>query len=334
MARASLFHTLRTGVIIATITAVIFIPSAEILLRVFFPQVVMYPRWETSNEYGVVLPRSAVMVHRQPGRWEYRYTINQDGCRGVFVPVADARAMPTVVVLGDSYSMGMGVNDGEEYPAVLVRELGKTYRVINTGNPGWGLTQEIRRYYEFGCKYKPAIVILQFCANDPSDCLRDRVTCVENGRFVFHNTQHRDNPIFKALSHVRLVQASQLYALVRSIYETRRDAAWQTEAQTQSSEESNLYNQLLDVFAHDLYKDHIRFIVISVNGQLGSFPAIKDEVLALHRQGVLEYREVEDWFRGVDDYASPEGHAWGAKAHQIVGENLARVIRGSAIVSH
>ena len=34
------------------------------------------------------------------------------------------------------------------------------------------------------------------------------------------------------------------------------------------------------------------------------------------------------WFNGVSDFSTPEGHIWGKKGHQIVGENLAHVILG------
>jgi hypothetical protein len=40
---------------------------------------------------------------------------------------------------------------------------------------------EIRRYYDTGAAYDPRIVVLQFCDNDPSDNLANRVTVVENG---------------------------------------------------------------------------------------------------------------------------------------------------------
>ena len=56
---------------------------------------------------------------------------------------------PNIVLLGDSYTFGFGVNDGNEFAAVMSRELSSDYNIINTGVGGWGLTQQIRRYYEF-----------------------------------------------------------------------------------------------------------------------------------------------------------------------------------------
>jgi hypothetical protein len=70
----------------------------------------------------------------------------------------------------------------------------------------------------------------------------------------------------------------------------------------------------------------VRLLVISVNDQLGLFPRIRDEITSLHAEGILEYAEVGDWF-GAGEFPSPEGHAWGATAHRILGENLAEIVR-------
>ncbi len=324
---ARIRRTLVHGAAVCAITAVLFVSGSEILLRAFYPQVTMFPRWEPSPAYGVVLPKNATMVHRRPGRWEFQYTINEDRCRGPRVPVTAVADDTVVVTLGDSYTMGMGVGDGEEFPAVLARELDDGYRVLNCGSPGWGLTQEVRRFYEFALQYSPRVVILQFCANDPEDGRRDAVTRVENNRFVFHSTSHGPNPIFNALSKYRLIQSSQLYALFRAWYESRRNAGRAHAAAVSKAEQD--YIELLGAFARDLNARKIRLIMISVTGQLDEFPAIRVSVMALQDEKVLRYVEVADWFKGIDNFASPEGHRWGATAHAIVGKELARTVRES-----
>ncbi len=208
--------------VITIVTMLLVLSGTEVMLRLFHPQIVMFPRWEASPSYGVMLPRAVTMVHQRPGVWKFHYTINEDGCRGTRVP--NNATSPVVVALGDSYTMGIGVNDGEEYPAILAKELGDNFCVLNCGSPGWGLPQEVRRFHEFALKFDPEIVILQFCANDPEDGQRDDVTRIENDSFVFQNTTRRNNPIFAALSTNRLAQGSQVYALVRGWYESRRDA--------------------------------------------------------------------------------------------------------------
>ena len=106
------------------IALTLFVVSGEICLRLFFPQVLMFPRWQHDPAYGPVLPRSTTMIHERPGHWRFSYAINADRNRGPLVTTEQVRDDYCVVVLGDSYSMGIGVGDGEEYSAVMQDALG------------------------------------------------------------------------------------------------------------------------------------------------------------------------------------------------------------------
>lgn len=193
----------------ALIGIVAMLGLGEILLGLISPSEYLYPRYQFSAEYGLIPFPNVVMVHGIPRKFEFRYTVNSMNTRGEVV-VPHASGLPAVVVLGDSYSFGMGVSDGDEYPAVMRSHLSGRADVVNLGEPGWGLTQEIRRYYDTGAKYDPKIVILQFCANDPDDNLANRVTLVENGRFKFVDSANSLNVMKKYLSR-SFLQRTQLY---------------------------------------------------------------------------------------------------------------------------
>src|SRR5580765_3695632 len=150
--------------------------AAEVLLRCFYPQESMFPRWQFSPRYCTQLYENTTMLHERPGRWRFRYTTNEYQYRGQAVPISNVYERRNIVVLGDSYTFGHGVNDGEEYPAILAGKLKEGFDVVNLGVGGWGLTQEIRRFYEFGVLYRPRAVVLQFSANDPRDDLVCPVT--------------------------------------------------------------------------------------------------------------------------------------------------------------
>ena len=156
---------------------VIVIPAvfAEIFLRFFFPQVYMVPRYQYSPLYGHELPPSTVIFKAKPGRWRFTLTVNEYGYRGKAIPISNIYYKKNIVVLGDSNSMGSGVDDGEEYPSVLSRELSDRYDVINLAVGGYGLAQQIKRYYEFGKLYDPDIVIIQIVPNDVDDNYFHRV---------------------------------------------------------------------------------------------------------------------------------------------------------------
>lgn len=320
---------------IVLITLVIMLGLGELLARFLSPSEYYYPRYEYSAEYGLIPGKNAVMVKGLPGKYELRYSVNAIRHRGELV-TPGASGLPAVVVLGDSYTFGAGVGDGEEYAAVMRRRLEGRADVINLGIEGWGLTQEIRRYAEVGAAYDPIIVILQFCANDPDDNLTNPVTRVENGAFKFVNSTSPLNLQRKLLSQ-SFVQRSQLYNFFRSratVYfhkryvqraQSRLKATGADSTRGANSAE-DVYVELLELLAAQLHAEGRVLWMISVDGQLDRFPRISGVVREQEAQDHLRYIEVRDWLQGSAPYDSPEGHIWGTRAHAIIGEHLAREV--------
>ena len=293
----------------------------ELAVRWIVPQPEMYPRYRYSERYGHLPPASATIVNRVPGAWQFVYTTNEYGYRAAMPEISSRYDLPHVVVLGDSYTFGVGVNDGEEYPALLARGLGSSARVVNLGVGGFGLTQEIRTFYEFGLLYEPALVVLQFCSNDPHENLYARVTTVEDGRFRFH----RDRSMGGSLRALKewlgdsFLQRSAVYNLVRN----RGFRLYQSyESRDDREKLETFHNELLSAFADDLRRRGIRLVVFGVPGQLADWPGIERHVEALDRAGALQYLRSEPWFERETDFASPEGHVFGVKGHRIVAEHL------------
>ncbi len=320
---------------ITALLAIVFL-AGETFLRIFYPQVIECPRMEYELGYCFMLPRNKQIVHKRPGKWEFVYTINDDRCRGARVPVSNTYEETNIVVLGDSYAMGVGVNDGEEFPAVLADLLGPGYNVINTGCPGWGLTQEIRRYYEFGQLYNPEFVILQFCSNDPIDNLGYRAAKVEGDRFVFQNAAGRGVWLARTLSQSTIVQHSQLYNFFKNIVVARRNARFRKTLAAESGSsagsgdtvprQESYYNELFDLLARDLHSRGVRLIVLAGSDGLTKFPRIRSNIQALSAAGLCDCFETAQWFEGLGGLRSPEGHRWGVRAHRIIAEHLAQII--------
>ena len=309
----------------------------EVMLRLFAPQPYIYPRYQYSERYGQVLYPSTVMVAEAPGAWRFTYTTSEYGFRAPTVPVSNRYDLANIVVIGDSYSFGIGVDDGQEFPAVLAQLLAGQANVVNLGVPGYGLTQEIRLYYEFGRLFDPRLVLLQFANNDPDDNLFYKVTQIENGRFVFHH----DRSISPFLQSVKnflgrsIIQRSQVYNYVRNMaYETVRERTvsrtLQQDISTADREPENskedFHNTLLELFVQDLHQRNVAVVLIGVDGHLAQFPRVLAKVKELARRGLLTHVATEPWFEGVSSYASPEGHKWGARAHRIVAQQLAPIL--------
>jgi hypothetical protein len=319
-----------TILIVSTIVATVV--GLELLVWALSPQAYIYPRYQYSERLSQTLLPSTKMVAELPGAWRFVYTTSEYGFRAPTMPVSNRYDRPNIVVLGDSYSFGNGVNDGEEYPAVLARLLGGRANVVNLGVPGYGLTQEIRLFYEFGQAYDPAIVVIQFSDNDPDDNLFYQVTAIEDGRFVFKADQSLGTflrSVKNSLS-ASIIQRSQLYNFLRNTaYETMRErhVEQETNAHDDARAKEQLYSELLDLLVRDLDGRGIDVLLFGVTDHLGRFPGIAATVQALSDEGLLSFLPSEPWFEGAADYATPEGHAWGARAHHIVATHVASALK-------
>jgi hypothetical protein len=325
----------KLGFIAATgmVSAAIVLILGECLVRLLNPTETMYPRLKASIAYGNTLYENSKMEHELSGKWRFIYTINEYQYRGRAVPISNSYSVPNIVVLGDSYAFGEGVQDDETFPEVMAADLRGRYGVVNLGVPGWGLTQETRRFYEFGKLYNPAYVILEFCANDPEDDLEVPVTVVRDSRLQFLPCPDNEGLGIKKYLSGSYIQKSQLYNFVAAFgFRHRHDLVAEHKVSMATTPgdlenmEERYYNQLLETFARDLAGSRTRLLMIAVNGQLGGFPLIRKKIAELEKEGVLTYLETEPWFANVRNYGSPEGHAWGAKADSIVGQAIASYV--------
>ncbi|MFT5749514.1 MAG: lysophospholipase L1-like esterase [Ancylomarina sp.] len=329
--KKKIFFTLLTGVFILLITSVL----GELLIRNFYPQVLLGPRWSYSEKYHIVWPKNRTIINEMPGKWKFIYTTNENYSRGKVIGLSNAYEKANIVVLGDSYSFGQGVNDNEEYASVLSHKLKDSFNVVNLSVSGWALTQEIRRYYELGQLYKPQLVILQFCENDPWGNTYFKVTGIENEKFVFKNSENSSGKWKRVLSD-SFLQKSSLYALFTNLLRQssfNKKSISNTVKETTNSNERDkkikrevIYADLLDLFAKDLSASGIPLIMIAPNREMDNFPLIKRKVEELDSLSHLNYYETEDWFMNGIDYSSPEGHHWGTKGHAVIGERLSDII--------
>ena len=124
----------KTGLWLLTtvVTVAVMLILGEILIGLASPSEYLYPRYQFSAEYGLIPFPNVVMVHGIPRKYEFHYTVNSMNSRGEVV-VPHRSGLPAVVVLGDSYSFGMGVPDGDEYPTIMRHRLSSRADVVNPG---------------------------------------------------------------------------------------------------------------------------------------------------------------------------------------------------------
>jgi lysophospholipase L1-like esterase len=103
--------------------------------------------------------------------------VNHDGLRGP--ELLSGRDRPRVLILGDSFAFGWGVEEQETFEQVAARQLAATgipFEALNGGVPGYGPTQEIAQLRAGCAALHPDRIVLAFYAgNDLVDLLKSEV---------------------------------------------------------------------------------------------------------------------------------------------------------------
>jgi len=128
----------------------------------------------------------------------YHITTDAGGYRGAR-PVAVPKPAGTlrILVLGDSFTFGVGVEDDQTCPAQMERPLNpadalgaspataRPVEVVNAGCPGWGTENALAFWRARAEQLNPDLLILAFYRNDLNDNLRHLVYQLDNGKAVY-----------------------------------------------------------------------------------------------------------------------------------------------------
>lgn len=143
----------------------------EGVVRLLFDEPVQ-PRYVIDAGYGVRANQPHVNTrHYVPGDYEVAISTNAAGMRGQReYPVERVPGKRRVLMLGDSFVFGYGVNDDEVVSAVLedllnARVPGST-EVINLAVSGFGQAEELVTWEHRGEAYRPDVVVLFYFEND------------------------------------------------------------------------------------------------------------------------------------------------------------------------
>ena len=117
-----------------------------------------------------------------PHDLKYTFSTNSHGMRG---PEPPAGAKTRVLVLGDSFAFGMGVDDGDTFPDQLQRALGPTFAVYNAAVPGYTIADQREQWHDGLAALKPDIVLLCHTASD----LKEMARPTSFRRFMRHDDE-------------------------------------------------------------------------------------------------------------------------------------------------
>lgn len=155
--------------------------------------------------------RANLHLRRNDGTDLFNFTVTADprGLRPTASPApADA---PVVHCIGDSVTMGWGVQDDEAFPAQLARQLAPRYQVLNLGVTAYGLAAAAEKSRRTAGTQPPAVILYTFCPNDFDD---DVLTLQVQARPAWRHAVARAMDAIKQRSYV----FNMAYAAQVSLY--------------------------------------------------------------------------------------------------------------------
>lgn len=196
---------------------------SEVFVRLFVPVRAVGPIFSEHHPvYGQVLKKS-FSARRVTSEFSVRFSTNARGFRGP--ELGDAAARP-ILCIGDSFTMGYGVDDGDEYPALLRRLLAEevgaaSFPVVNAGVGAVGNGIWIKFLQREAPGLNPRLVVLQLCENDIRDNRREGLFSLSSPGVLIENSPPpppRERHIQRVLEAAPGLSYSYLISLVKQVW--------------------------------------------------------------------------------------------------------------------
>ncbi|MBV9470350.1 MAG: SGNH/GDSL hydrolase family protein [Abitibacteriaceae bacterium] len=137
-----------------------------------------------------------IQCRQTSAEYDVEVRINDKGLRDAPHPYAKPPHTTRILVLGDSFVFGYGVEEPQRFTNLLEARLNSKksgassqhYEVISAGVPSWGTVDELLYLQEEGLKYHPDIVLLCFYENDVRDNDERDLFTIRNGQLIAKRT--------------------------------------------------------------------------------------------------------------------------------------------------
>lgn len=217
----------------------------EASLRVFWPQGLV----TDELRYEALEGESGPGYRLEPGQWipgAHGGAVNTDGLRGAELGSQSERR---VLVLGDSFVFGAGVDVAAALPEQLEELAAGGAEFVNAGTPGYGTARELAWLETYGEELQPdELLLCVFMGNDFSDNLSVEPPRVVGGK-LFLDQSDADEAGWRLTLRSWRSSLHLWRLLERRSLATEPKAAVSKEAAPDEAKRAAAFGQLLDEFA-------------------------------------------------------------------------------------
>lgn len=318
----------------ATLFAVSIILSlilGEVVVRLFIPVRNIGPSFsEYDPVYGKRL-KAGFSCERIAPEFHMQFHTNSLGFRG---PEPSSFPDSGILFIGDSFTEGYGVSDGEEFPACVRCELVKhaesdSIPVVNAGIGQLGTGRWIKFLRNEGRLFSPRVVVLQLSDNDFFDNL-------EEGMFVLteHDSLVERDPqpagvlryLQKAIDAIPGLAYSHLVCFAREALTNSTHVSGQPQSDEQVRRNDRLTYRLIEKLVSMCRREGRLVDVVCAGFNNPRFDTVKT-ILAKYDAPVVRIPTREE---RPDLYFAVDGH-WNKRGHEYVAFQVLELLKKQGI---
>ena len=303
----------------------------ELTIRLFVPVRNVGPSFSEFDPVYGKRHKKNFSCERITPEFTMRFTTNSHGFRG---PELHDNPSGTILFLGDSFTEGYGVNDGEEFPALVRKAVNQTSvrkrPVVNAGTGDTGNGRSLRFLRTEASRYTPHLIVLQLTQNDFEDNMLDEMFAIDSAGTLIElpapqPTQRR--LIQSVIESIPGLQYSYLIGFAR-------DVAWSLHYQKEVREgrTEHSYNERYDLLTYRILEEIFAtcnqrqwpLVVLSVGIEGQRIESIRT-LMQKHR---VPYIIVPFVRERPELYYKTDWH-WNAQGHQFVASQILDALAGS-----
>jgi len=277
--------------------------------------------------------------------------INQKGLRDREHSYERPNDTRRILVIGDSFAWGYGVEESERFSQLLETSL--SVEVVNAGVSGYSTDQELLWFRGEGIKYDPDLVILVFAGNDMGDNYRQLVNTIyykpqfvkqeghliltgypvprtsPQGKFIYFLSQR------SALAHFFVQRYFDLLSFYRNFRVDLDNANSSVSGISSAREPFGLTIALLDEMRNIAESKEAKFMIVATDRWWNSpsGETYKDFIDTLQTEGflVLDVESMPGFDPG-EMLISDDSH-WSRAGHEFVAEKIKDLIESHQLLS-
>lgn len=333
------------NVLLLSMSVLVAVGVGELYFRLFDPQSII-PRYVETSPYGIRKNIANVRGMMLVPEYRHGFSTNSQGFRGTTeYSVPKPTGVYRILVLGDSVTLGHGVEDEATFSSHIERQLSAHRRteVINMGVSGFGTAEELIQLRNIGWQYDPDLVILTYFPNDPYNNVVSQLFSVTDGKLIqkketFVPAIYIRDRLYAIPGYSFLCQNSHLVNFIRNRASgffigqlAQQNSISSQTSQVLSQPEEELTMLLMDEMMREVEQHRVPLLILNIpvvskGNIISNFPGkrIREHASNVH---IMDVNDTIYSRHGLSELSYEKDSHPRPFAHELIGKEVADFIQ-------